>query len=103
MRGDGQTQAGAAKVSGGGIVGLREGLEDERLFGFGNSDAGIANFKMQLHPTGSGILHSHAYGYFSANGELDRIPHQVYESLHQTYRIAHQTGGDVARHLPTEI
>ena len=46
-RGDGQAESGPSELAGGRSVGLRESLEDQRLFVLGDADAGVPNVEAQ--------------------------------------------------------
>jgi hypothetical protein len=47
-RRDGEAEAGAAVLAGGGAVDLREGVEDDVLLAFGDADAGVAHVERDV-------------------------------------------------------
>ena len=89
LPGDGGAESAAAKAAGDGRVGLGEAVEDARLCGFRNADAGIDDFEAQplrLAQPDRTDIHIDP----PMLGELDGIADQVDEDLAQVARIAMQ-------------
>ncbi len=85
---DGQTQAGAAKATCGGRIGLSEGREEvfecRRLDAY----AGILHCAAQADSIGTLFRTEYFQLYVAGRGEFDRVAQQVGESLAQTRGIA---------------
>ena len=82
LAGDGQPQPGAAVLAGRRTIGLREGLEQERLLRRGQADARVPHLNLE----GKAVAQQRILGpYDQLNpalfGKLDRIAHQVYQHL----------------------
>ena len=85
---NGQPQAGAAILSGGGAVGLGKALEQVFLLFRGNADAGITHFNAQHHPGSKGGQTPHPNPHLALMGELDGVGHEIGQHLPHPGRVA---------------
>ena len=91
---DGQTQAGAAKAAGGGLVCLTEFLEEAVLDVWGHADPGIAH--ADLHQQLGLVAGETAKGQLDLAylGEFEGVTTEVQQDLADAQGVPHQHGGE---------
>ena len=95
--GDGEPEAGAAVLAGGGAVGLLEGGEQRRRLGAGHADAGVFDAGVQRDRRRVQVPRRQAQVDLSLGGELDGVADQVVEDLPQPQGVAEQGAGQFRR------
>ena len=88
--GDGQTQAGAAVLAGGGAIGLRELLEQPPDLRRRHADTGVAHAEAQGHAVFIGVFDLDHQFHVAMVRELHRIRQQVGQYLPQAQGVAHE-------------
>ena len=92
--GDGQAQAGAAVLAGGGAVGLLKAFEQLGHLCRRQPDARVSHRETQQHVLVSVLLQLRLDSDLSAAGELDGVVGVVHQHLVQPQRVAHQSFGN---------
>ena len=86
-----EPQSGATESSGGGAVGLYEGVKQSSLRRFWNTNPGIFDGEAQkAHAVLS--LTRHVEEHFACGGKLDGIADQIHQDLPETAGIAYDGG-----------
>ena len=94
LAGDRRSQARAPEAPRGGLVGLRETLEDPLLGLRRDADAGIAHRELEPHRGRTVLLGRHVQCHAAALGELHRVAGEVDQDLAQVVGVAQQCGRD---------
>ena len=100
---DGQAEAGAAVLAGGGHVGLGERLEELRRLFTRHAHSGVAHGELELHLLAGLFEQFDLEPDLALLGELDRVVDEVGEDLAETKRVAAQLLGDGAGHVGEEL
>src|SRR5439155_12377418 len=87
---DGRPEPGAAEAARGGLVCLREALEDFGLRFGRDADAGVADREFQAHLLSRLALRRDVHRDATLLGELERVADQIDQDLAQVMRIAAQ-------------
>src|SRR5205823_5216939 len=97
-RTDGQSQAGAAKLAGGGIVGLLEGSKDGLQLVRRYADARVTHRKLQTGCRSNLGITIYENNNLAALRKFDGVADQIGKHLLQSARVAHQEFGHVPGH-----
>ena len=92
---DGQAQARAPEAPGGGVIGLREGLEQPGHLLGRHADTGVAHRKAQGHIF---ALQAHQFGGHhdvALLGELAGVAREIGQHLRQAQGVTHQAGRNI--------
>ena len=101
---DGQAKTGAAKFSGGRIVGLDETLEKIFLHLRRDSDAAILDLKAQPHTRADRLpAQADADCHIALAGEFDGIAHQVQHHLFQPHGISAHPGRQIRSEVEHQL
>src|SRR5690606_41486978 len=93
--GNDQPQAGAAKATGGGGIGLGKGCEQGLLLNTGEADPGVGHADADRRLVALLFLDHGAHDDFATLGKLDAVVDQVGDDLLDPQRVA----GDVLGHV----
>ena len=99
---DGQAQAGAAELAGGGGIDLREGLEEPVDLVRRNADAGVADGKEDEVVARFVLRLGHVDADVALRGEAHRVGEKVDQDLAQARDVAGEAGRQVRRDLPEQ-
>ena len=83
LGGDGQTEASATVLSGGGTVRLGKSIEDDVLFFGRNADAGVLHGEVKMHGLGRLSFQGYDDDHFAMFSEFHGVADQVDEHLTQ--------------------
>src|SRR5690606_904835 len=95
--------AGASEATGGGLVGLGEGMEDALERGGRNADAGVAHLEAQARDLAGAIKLADGENDLAGIGELDGVADEVEDHLTQAGRVAADAGRHVGVHVPEQF
>src|SRR5208283_1545081 len=95
LRGDGQAQTGSAVLARGRTVGLRERLKNHTLLVLGNTDARVADGKVQAELVPFLSIQCDLDNHLTPFGKFDRVADEIDNDLTQADRVADQFVGYV--------